>query len=47
MYIDPAAGSMIVQVLAAAVLGALAAFRNVRTAIKDFVRNALGRRPAE
>ena len=44
MYIDPAAGSLILQVLAAGFLSALAVFKNVRHALKGFVKNLFTRR---
>jgi hypothetical protein len=44
MYIDPTAGSMIFQVLAAGAIAAASMVRGVRTAVKEFFRNILGRR---
>ncbi len=44
MYIDPAAGSMVLQVLIAGVLAAAATVRSVRDSIKRFLQGLLGRR---
>ena len=38
-YIDPASGSYLLQILAAAVLGGLFAFRSAWKNVKDFVRS--------
>jgi hypothetical protein len=45
MYIDPSAGSLILQVLAAGLLSALALFGRVRSAVTAFVRSMFTRRP--
>jgi hypothetical protein len=45
MYIDPTAGSLALQALAAGVLSAVALFGRVREALKQFVRSLLPRRP--
>jgi hypothetical protein len=44
MYIDPAAGSLILQVLAAGVLSALAVFKRARAALVGYLRNLFARR---
>ena len=44
MYIDPAAGSMIFQIIAAGALAAASTVRGVRTAVRDFFRNLFSRR---
>lgn len=44
MYIDPAAGSLILQVLIAGVVSALAAMARVRRAIGSFFGSLFGRR---
>lgn len=43
MYIDPAAGSLILQVLAAGVLSAVAAVKGARNAAKRLIRGLLHR----
>ncbi len=42
-YIDPASGSYLVQIAAAAVLGGLFAFRSAWQNVKDFVRSRVGK----
>jgi hypothetical protein len=42
-YIDPASGSYLLQILAAAALGGLFAFRSAWKNVKGFVRNRVGR----
>lgn len=44
MYIDPGAGSLILQILAAGVLAAASTMRSVRESAKRFVRGLFGRR---
>jgi hypothetical protein len=44
MYIDPAAGSMVIQVLIAGVLAATATIKRVRDAIAHFVLRLFRRR---
>jgi hypothetical protein len=44
MYIDPAAGSMILQLLGAGIVSALAFTKGVRRSIAQAVRALLGRR---
>jgi hypothetical protein len=44
MYIDPTAGSLVLQVLAAGVLSALAMIGRVRQAVKSFFRSLVPRR---
>jgi hypothetical protein len=44
MYIDPAAGSLILQLIAAGVLAAATTMTRVRTAISGFVRSIFARR---
>ena len=44
MYIDPAAGSLILQVLVAGFISALAMFSRVRNAIVGFFRSVVTRR---
>lgn len=44
MYIDPAAGSLILQVLAAGVLAITATVKTARESLKRFVRGLLPRR---
>jgi hypothetical protein len=43
MYIDPAAGSLILQVLVAGVLAATASIRRVRESVKHFFQGLFGR----
>ena len=48
-YIDPASGSYLVQIAAAAVLGGLFAFRSAWKGVKDFFRGRVAKstgRPA-
>ena len=44
MYIDPAAGSLILQVLVAGFLSALAMFKTARESMKAFFKNLFSRR---
>jgi hypothetical protein len=44
MYIDPSAGSLVLQILAAGVLSAVAMVSRVREAIKSFFRSLAPRR---
>jgi hypothetical protein len=44
MYIDPTAGSLVLQVIAAAALSAVAMFARVREGVKSFFRSLLPRR---
>jgi hypothetical protein len=44
MYIDPGAGSMILQVLAAGVVSALALAKNVRRSVVGAIRSLFARR---
>ena len=44
MYIDPTAGSLVLQLLAAAALSAVAMFSRVRESVKSFFRSILPRR---
>ena len=44
MYIDPAAGSLILQVLVAGILAVTATVRTVRESVKHFVRQLFSRR---
>ena len=44
MYIDPTAGSLALQVLAAGALSAVAMFARVREALKHFFRSLAPRR---
>ena len=44
MYIDPTAGSLALQVLAAGALSAVAMFSRVREALKTFFRSLAPRR---
>ena len=46
MYIDPAAGSMILQVIAAGLVSVLALAKGVRRSIVLGVKSLLGRRKA-
>ena len=43
MYIDPAAGSLILQVLVAGILAVTTTMRTVREAVKNFVRQLFSR----
>ena len=45
MYIDPAAGSMILQVLAASIVAGLATVRRLREAVALLLRRVFVRRP--
>jgi hypothetical protein len=47
MYIDPTAGSLALQVLAAGALSAVALFSRVREALKHFFRSLTPRRWAQ
>jgi len=47
MYIDPTAGSLALQVLAAAALSAVAVFGRLREGLKQFFRSLLPRRWAQ
>jgi hypothetical protein len=44
MYIDPGAGSLILQVLIAGALSAVAVAGRARNAVKEFVRSILSHR---
>jgi hypothetical protein len=44
MYIDPTAGSLALQILAAGALSAVALFGRVREALKHFFRTLVPRR---
>ena len=44
MYIDPAAGSMVIQVVAAAAISVAAMFGRVREGVRTLVTSVLGRR---
>jgi hypothetical protein len=44
MYIDPAAGSVILQVVAAAAVTGLAMFSRVREAVRSFFASVFSRR---
>ena len=44
MYIDPTAGSLVLQVLAAGALSAVAMFARVREGVKSLFRSVLPRR---
>lgn len=44
MYIDPSAGSLILQLLAAGVVAAAATWTRLRVAVASFVRGLLGKR---
>jgi len=44
MYIDPAAGSLVLQVLVAGVVSALAMMARVRRAVGSFFASMFGRR---
>jgi hypothetical protein len=47
MYIDPTAGSLVLQVLAAGVLSAVAVFARLREGLKQAFRSLLPRRWAQ
>jgi hypothetical protein len=47
MYIDPTAGSLMLQVLAAAALSAVAMFSRLREGLKQFFRSLSPRRWAQ
>jgi len=47
MYIDPTAGSLVLQVLAAGVLSAVAVFARLREGVKHVFRSLLPRRWAQ
>ena len=44
MYIDPTAGSLMLQVIAAGVVSTLAVTARVRDAVKSFFKSLLSRR---
>lgn len=44
MYIDPGAGSLVLQAVAAGIFAALAGIRGARESVKRFVRGLLGRK---
>jgi hypothetical protein len=44
MYLDPAAGSLILQALAAGIVGVLATMQRVRTAVGGFLKSLVPRR---
>jgi hypothetical protein len=44
MYIDPAAGSLILQVLIAGFLGVVSTVKTVRESVKRFFQGLVGRR---
>jgi len=44
MYIDPTAGSLVLQVIAAAVVSTLAVMTRFRDAVKSFFKSVLSRR---
>ena len=44
MYIDPTAGSLVLQVLAAGVLSAVAMFGRLREGVKSFFKSLVPRR---
>jgi hypothetical protein len=46
-YVDPGTGAMILQIIGAAVAGALFYFRQLRLWIKAMFNRLLGRSPAE
>ena len=46
MYIDPAAGSLILQVLVAGILAVTTTIKSARESVKRFVRGLLDRRKA-
>jgi hypothetical protein len=43
MYIDPGAGSLLLQVLAAGIISVVATVGRVRTAVKSFFRGVFSR----
>ena len=47
MYIDPSAGSLILQVLVASFLGIVSTVKGAREAVKGFFKGMLGRRRAK
>jgi hypothetical protein len=47
MYIDPTAGSLVLQVLAASALSAVVMFGRLREGLKRFFRSMLPRRWAQ
>jgi hypothetical protein len=47
MYIDPTAGSLVLQVLAAGALSAVAVFGRLRESLKNVFRSLLPRRWAQ
>ena len=47
MYIDPTAGSLVLQVLAAGALSAVAVFGRLREGLKHFFRSLVPRRWAQ
>jgi hypothetical protein len=44
MYIDPAAGSLILQVLAAGILAVMASVKSARERVKRLLQGLFGRR---
>ncbi|MFL5741256.1 MAG: hypothetical protein ACJ75B_13620 [Flavisolibacter sp.] len=44
LYIDPGSGSYLVQVIAAAVLGVVFFFKNLKLYIQDFFRRVFGKK---
>ncbi len=44
IYIDPGSGSYLVQVIAAAVLGVVFFFKNLKLVVVDFFRRLFGRK---
>ncbi|MFT5125305.1 MAG: hypothetical protein ACI97B_003951 [Verrucomicrobiales bacterium] len=46
-YIDPGTGTLILQMLAATILGVTVVFRNIRYAIYDFFCKVTGKQPKE
>lgn len=44
LYIDPGSGSYLVQVIAAAVLGVVFFFKNLKLVVVDFFRRLFGRK---
>jgi len=47
VYIDPSAGSLILQVLVASFLGVVASVKGARDAVKGFFKGMRGRRRAK
>jgi hypothetical protein len=47
MYIDPSAGSLILQVLVASALGVVSTVKSAREAVKGFFKSLIGRRRAK